>query len=1004
MLMAVILCLLPIAAHAQSAPQDGQLVPGVINLFTSLNLSALYGAAEYLFWKLAIIGLLWSMVVLLFRRADIAEFFFELVSFTLFTGLFYWLLTQASDSSGLISIITNSFKQLGGDLAQQAHGSADLTASGNNIVNMGLRIFNAAVNQTDGMEPGEQMMLFTVALLVLGALALIGTQVVLVLIMAWMLAYGGIFLLGFGGSRWTSLIAISYYKHAIAVGIAMLGLMVIVAFGEDALYGAMNTLVGGTAIDMYTLAQMLVFSLIMMVLSIKVPSLLYRMVTGSQLGLLAGTATMAGRAISTGSGAIYSSVYNSATQAFNDYRAHYYPNSHDRSDQRAHIEGASAVVRASAVEAIRHAAGGMGIGDAAHHSMNMPQYNAAMSRVTPAAVSAADGHSGSVFTHAGSTNQQRPHAATLSAQASSAAQMTNSQARGDGRPATSNAGVPSPAGSASAGTAPASAGLQESMSRQSMQAGASSAVSVAQTQSAASNVSGAVAADMAGVREQGGMSGVGGAATSTSAARAAAAGGFQPNIPTPQMSSGKADQGSPRAPSDGVSNQKAGVAAAATGAAMAAAGAVQSTGEALNMPNSTGSSGKPGQVSPRASIDGTPSQKADTAAAAVSPVQAGAQLNMPVAAETSQKPGGGFQSNMSASTTSGISNQGLPRTSPDASAQKATTTVAGAGAAQLGVQTNMPSSAETSQQAGGGFKPNALVSSSPSGRSDPSQPRTSSDASTQKAATTMAGAGAAQAGAQPDMPVSASQKASGGFQPNTLVSSSSSGRSDQGLPRTSPDASTQKASTTVTGAGVAQSGTMQWNMPVSRSWSGLPSSGFQPNLLASQALSSKSSPDTPRMSLDTVAQKAGTVTTAAGTTQGSGVSSQMPVTVTSSQKPSQDLLRSDPGVSTPKAVSPNRTLVQDDQPSQVVSRRPIKSWLKRRVGRNRLALKREAGKTSSPADSRNPRKDGNPAKDNAKPGDRGKAGDAEPSTFSKSEIASGHERQSSQPGADTDGD
>jgi type IV secretion system protein TrbL len=1060
MLLALMLCLLPVAAHAQNAPQDGQLVPGVINLFTSLNLNldVLRSAAENLFWGLAIIGLFWSMVVLLFRRADISEFFFEMVSFTLFTGLFYWLLTHASDSSGLISIITNSFKQLGGDLTGQGQSGTDLALSGNNIVNMGLSIFNTAVNQTDGMAPGEQMMLFTVALLVLGTLAMIGTQVVLVLIMAWMLAYGGIFLLGFGGSRWTSLVAISYYKHVIAVGIALLGLMVIVAFGEGALFTSTTQLIGGAAIDMYTLAQMLVLSLIMMVLAIKVPSLLYRMVTGSQLGLLAGTATMTGHAISAGSGAIYNSVYNSATQAFSDYRAHYHSISHDRNELRTPIDGASAVVRASAVEAIRQAAGGVGVSDAVYQSMNMPQYNATLGRVSPEAVSAADGQSGSVFTHAGGTSQSGSHASSPSAQASSASQKMNSQGGGDNGPATSNTGVLYPAGLASAGTASSGAGMQERTSRPPMQGGASSATSVSQTQSAMSKVSSAVAADMTDVRQHGGMAGVGGAGATTSAARATLGGGFQPNMPASQSSSSQAAQGSPRTSLDGMSNQNAGV-------AVAAAGSAQSAWAQSNMPTSAGSSGKPDQSSARASMDGASSQKAGATVAAAGAVQAGIQPNMPVSADTFPKPGGGFQPNTTASSASGKSDQGLPRTSPDASPQKASTTVAGAGAPQAGAQPNMPVSTEASQKSGGGFQPN-MPASSTSGKSDQGLPRTSSEGATQKASTTVAGAGAPQAGAQPNMPVSteASQKPGGGFQPN-MPASSTSGKSDQGLPRTSPDASTQKAGTTVAGAGAAQAGaqpnmpvsaetsqkpgggfqpnmsasstsgksdqglprtssegstqnasttgasagaaqggTAQSNMPVSKASSQMPSSGFQPNLPASQASSGKSSQGTPRMSPDAATHKSSTTTTVAGTIQSGGVSSNMPVTMTSSQRPNPDLPRSAPDTSTQKAVSRNRTPVQDDQPSQVVSSRPTQSKFKRRAVRNKIALKREVGKTSSPADPRNPRRDDKPAKDEAKPADRGKPDDAESGASSEDEVVSFHDRQSPQADADTDGD
>jgi len=126
--------------------------------------------------------------------------------------------------------------------------------------------------------------------------------------------------------------------------------------------------------------------------------------------------------------------------------------------------------------------------------------------------------------------------------------------------------------------------------------------------------------------------------------------------------------------------------------------------------------------------------------------------------------------------------------------------------------------------------------------------------------------------------------------------------------------------------------------------------------------------------------------------------------MTSSQRPNPDLPRSAPDTSTQKAVSRNRTPGQDDQPSQVVSSRPTQSKFKRRAGRNKIALKREVGKTSSPADPRNLRRDDKPAKDKAKPADRGKPDDAESDASSEGEVASFRDRQSPQADADTDGD
>jgi type IV secretion system protein VirB6/type IV secretion system protein TrbL len=176
---------------------------------------------------------------------------------------------------------------------------------------------------------------------------------VLVAIMAWMLAYGGIFLLGFGGARWTSLIAINYYKHAVAVGIALLALLMLMTYGFDFLNGVAAPLVGGSEIGYIELADMFVVALIMAVLGIKLPGLLYTLVTGSPLGLLAGTASMAGTAIMTGGGGAIAAATNAVAQHTSSRRENHY---------------------ASAVDAFRNVSPDLQRGDTMYQDMNVGAY------------------------------------------------------------------------------------------------------------------------------------------------------------------------------------------------------------------------------------------------------------------------------------------------------------------------------------------------------------------------------------------------------------------------------------------------------------------------------------------------------------------------------------------------------------------------------------------------------------------------------------------------------
>ena len=50
-----------------------------------------------MFWILATISLSWTCISMAIKRAEMGEFFAELCRFIMFTGLFFWLLTNGPD-------------------------------------------------------------------------------------------------------------------------------------------------------------------------------------------------------------------------------------------------------------------------------------------------------------------------------------------------------------------------------------------------------------------------------------------------------------------------------------------------------------------------------------------------------------------------------------------------------------------------------------------------------------------------------------------------------------------------------------------------------------------------------------------------------------------------------------------------------------------------------------------------------------------------------------------
>ena len=230
-------------------------------------------AASRLFWVLVLLSMVWTFGMMALRKADLSEFFAEFIRFTIFTGFFWWLLQNGPQFAGSIIL---SLKQLAGT----ANGlGGNFTPSG--IVDVGFAIFAKVVDMTSLTSPVNSALGIIIALIILFILALIGINMLLLLIAGWLLAYGGIFFLGFGGSRWTSDMAINYYKAVLGLAAQIMAVVLLVGIGKtiiDTYYQQMNA--NMTLKDM---AVMLIVSLVMLELVNKVPHIIAGIITGSNL-------------------------------------------------------------------------------------------------------------------------------------------------------------------------------------------------------------------------------------------------------------------------------------------------------------------------------------------------------------------------------------------------------------------------------------------------------------------------------------------------------------------------------------------------------------------------------------------------------------------------------------------------------------------------------------------------------------------------------------------------
>ena len=274
-LIGAALVLYSTGAAAQLTNQG--MLDQVVNQFATKAASwqtVVMNAATWLFWTLGTISLVWTGGMMVLRKADIGEFFAEFVRFILFFGFFLWLLRNGPTFA---SSIIQSLQQLG----EQASGTASVTPSG--IVDIGFMIWKQAITNLSIWSPVDSFVGTLLSAAIMLLLAAVAVNMLLILVSAWILMYAGIFFLGFGGSRWTSDMAINYYKTVLGVAVQLFAMVLLAGIGNDLLTGFYVQMNTGT-LNFQELGVMLVFCFALLMLVNKVPGLLSGVITGAGVG------------------------------------------------------------------------------------------------------------------------------------------------------------------------------------------------------------------------------------------------------------------------------------------------------------------------------------------------------------------------------------------------------------------------------------------------------------------------------------------------------------------------------------------------------------------------------------------------------------------------------------------------------------------------------------------------------------------------------------------------
>ncbi|WP_412058715.1 P-type conjugative transfer protein TrbL [Bartonella sp. DGB2] len=278
----------PVLAYSQTIashtplmdPQfgDGDMFEDLLNLYKQsagrwqLVISE---AASRIFWILSTISMVWTFCTLALRKADIGEFFSEFFKFIMFTGFFWWLLTNGTI---IAQAIINGFSMLGGRAA--GFGNEIKPSS---IIDIGLALFNTVIDHSSVWQPVLTGCGILIALLILIVLTIMCVNMLLLTIASWILVYAGIIFLGFGGSRWTSEMALNYYRTVLGLAIQIMTMILVISVAQGFLeiyYDKMEM----HKIDLKNLAVIFIAILLAFHLAHRLPPLVAGIMTGASIG------------------------------------------------------------------------------------------------------------------------------------------------------------------------------------------------------------------------------------------------------------------------------------------------------------------------------------------------------------------------------------------------------------------------------------------------------------------------------------------------------------------------------------------------------------------------------------------------------------------------------------------------------------------------------------------------------------------------------------------------
>ncbi len=259
--------------------------------------------ANRLFMLLATIELAWSFIVWALDKNEFQSFISAIAKKIMWIGIFYALLLNGPT---WIPLIIDSFV----DAGSAAGGSAGLSPS--EVFTTGLDNSATMLEGIKNMSLWDDFASIVIAglsaILIVLAFAVIAGQLLVALVESYIAISAGLLFLGFGGSRWTTDFVQKFIGYAVATGVKLFMLYLIIGIGntQAQTWKTMLATIGTPGVPVFNIIlTVLGGSVLLMFMAIQIPAMAASMLAGSPTltaGAAAATAGMVGAGI-VGAGA-----------------------------------------------------------------------------------------------------------------------------------------------------------------------------------------------------------------------------------------------------------------------------------------------------------------------------------------------------------------------------------------------------------------------------------------------------------------------------------------------------------------------------------------------------------------------------------------------------------------------------------------------------------------------------------------------------------------------------